>query len=190
MTSEDIRAALRKAYPFPQYAFLEEVRDAAGFGASRSADALAVSLWPSRGLTIEGFEIKVDRRDWLNELKSPEKAEVIAAKCSAWWIVTPEGIVKPGELPTGWGHIEVTTDRFRTRTRTQAPVRPSPFVSASFLAALLKRAIEPCEELRKKVKTDAELAEEVRGKVASSIRGRIGRSKPFPSLRRSGGSSL
>lgn len=66
---------LEKRFPAGQFALLQEVSDAAGFGRSRSADGIAMSLWPSRGLGIDGIEIKSYRSDWLRELKHPEKAD-------------------------------------------------------------------------------------------------------------------
>ena len=44
-------------------------------------------VWPSRGLYLHGFEIKVHRNDWLRELKNPAKAEEIAGYCHFWWVV-------------------------------------------------------------------------------------------------------
>ncbi|WP_199902756.1 hypothetical protein, partial [Azospirillum sp. B4] len=53
----DIKAALRARYPAAEYALVFEVAEAVGMGAHRRADALVMSLWPSRGLTLQGYEI-------------------------------------------------------------------------------------------------------------------------------------
>lgn len=82
--SEDLNALVRAKYPGPAYTFLNELRDGTDFHtAGRSADAIAFGTWPSRGLSITGFEYKSYRGDWLNELKKPEKAESIARFCDS-----------------------------------------------------------------------------------------------------------
>lgn len=93
-------------YSSPQYGFITQVRNGTGYSATRTADAMAMSLWPSRGLYLLGFEVKVSRADWLKELKTPEKAEEIAAYCHYWYVVVGnKDIVKEGELPQKWGLI-------------------------------------------------------------------------------------
>ena len=51
-----------------EYAFLRQVRNAAGFDAKRTFDAVVVGLWPSRGHDIHVIEVKVSRSDWQREL--------------------------------------------------------------------------------------------------------------------------
>lgn len=97
---------LRERYPSPEYAFFEELRNGTGFSRSvtRSADAVAFSLWPSRGLELHGFECKTDRADWVRELKDPAKAEAISQFCDRWWVVVGSAeLVRAGELPPTWG---------------------------------------------------------------------------------------
>ena len=93
-----------KKYPGPAWAVLTELRDGTGFStAGRTADAVAFSLWPSRGLAIVGMEIKTSRSDWLSELKNPAKAESIAKYCNEFWLVTSENVAKEEEIPLSWG---------------------------------------------------------------------------------------
>lgn len=64
MTSADIINALAARYTAPEFAFLTEVRNSVGFSSKvRTADAMAMSLYPSRGLYMIGFEVKVSRAD-------------------------------------------------------------------------------------------------------------------------------
>lgn len=93
-----------------EHAFLAQVRNAAGFDATRTFDAVAVNLWPSRGLAIHIFEVKVSRSDWKRELAKPDKAEDACKIADRFSIVAPAGCVKDGELPPEWGLIEVTGD--------------------------------------------------------------------------------
>lgn len=110
MTEADILLALRKRFGPPEYAFLPQVRNGTGFSRkARTADLLALSTWPSRGIHLHGFEIKTARGDWLRELKQPEKAEEIGRFCNFWWIAeADDSIVQANELPPAWGLISVT----------------------------------------------------------------------------------
>lgn len=126
----------------PAWAFIPKVRNAAGFQATRTIDAIAMSLWPSRGLEIHGHEIKVSRSDWLRELKDPSKAEAFTDLCDRWWLVVSDAkIVAAGELPPTWG-LMVASGR-GLRVVVQAPELPatdSPWMPRTFLAALLRSA--------------------------------------------------
>jgi hypothetical protein len=92
MTEADIAQALRDRYGHQggngrRYAFAAHVRSHAGFDATRTADFVAMDLWPSRGLSLHGHEIKVSRADWLRELKEPAKAEEFIPYMNFWWLV-------------------------------------------------------------------------------------------------------
>ncbi|RRY08874.1 hypothetical protein [Brucella anthropi] len=138
VTAAAIKAALRKTYSEPEWAILFEVGDATGARHTRFADAVVMSLWPSRGLTVTGIEIKVSRSDWNKERSQPEKAETIAAFCDYWTLVTGQGVVQDlSEIPPAWGWIECDGIRFVTRKAPQrTEAKP---VTREFLAALLRR---------------------------------------------------
>lgn len=144
--TDAVKSALRKRYAYPAWAFLEEVRDAAGYDATRSADGIAMSLWKSRGLELQGFEIKASRSDWLKERDSPEKAEAISRYCDRWWLVVSDpSIVKDGELPPSWGLLALQGNASRVSLKTikEAPVNSGVTpLSRTFLATLLKRAVD------------------------------------------------
>lgn len=116
ITEADVVALLRAKFTKSgnggsgTHAFLAQVRNKAGFEAERTFDAVAIDLWPSRGLTIEIFEVKCDRRDWQTELAKPQKAEAACQIADRFTIVAPVGCVKVEELPHGWGLIEVHGD--------------------------------------------------------------------------------
>jgi hypothetical protein len=106
LTEAELIVLLRDRFAAPEYAFMPHVRNGTGYTrrTTRTADALAMSLWPSRGLDLHGFELKSSRADWLHEKDYPEKAEEIARFCDRWWLVVGrEDIVQPGEVPTTWG---------------------------------------------------------------------------------------
>jgi len=125
-----------------EWAFLTHVRNAAGFGATRTIDALALSLWPSRGFEMHGFEVKVSRSDWLRELADPAKADGVMARCDRWWLVASEGVAKPGEMPVGWGLLVAQGDKLRAAV--QAPRLPRTDeerrISRDWLVCLLRAA--------------------------------------------------
>lgn len=111
MTAHDVINALAARYKPPEYAFLTDVRNSVGFsGRVRTADAMAMSLWPSRGIYMTGFEVKVSRADWKKELAQPEKAEELAQFCKLWFIACPEKLIDKDEVPPGWGLIHVKED--------------------------------------------------------------------------------
>lgn len=133
--------ALRTKFAGLEYALLTEVANATGGRATRSADALVMNLWPSRGLTLAGFEVKASRSDWMRELKDPSKAEAICKFCDFWWVVAAkDDIVKKEEVPLPWGLLVLRGEKLFT-VKEAAKLEAQP-VSRGFLAALLRRATE------------------------------------------------
>lgn len=143
VTAGVIRAAMLKRWPATEYAIMWEVAPATGAarGRVRYADAVMMSLWPSRGLDLHGVEIKVSRQDWRRESMDPTKAERIAEYCDFWWLHVAPGVIQDlSEVPTAWGvrHFDGTTWKtLREATRTEARA-----CDRGFLASLLRRADE------------------------------------------------
>lgn len=155
-TSADVLAAMRLRYTAPEYALFEEVGNATGGGASRRADALVMGLWPSRGLDLHGFEIKVSRTDVVRELRDPRKAEAIATYCDFWWLVVGSAsIVKLEEVPANWGLIVPVGGPKGTTLRTvkEAKRLEPKAIDKKFLAALLRRVSETfgSEQMRRTI---------------------------------------
>lgn len=123
MNAKELVERLRRHYikpgdEMPGGMFMTEV--ALG---KRRADALYVGFFASRGKRLTGFEVKVARSDWLAELDQPAKAETWHAHCHDWYIVAPDtDIVRPEELPDGWGLI-IPDPNPRTKTRMKVVVR-------------------------------------------------------------------
>lgn len=140
-TEPALAELLSDRYSGRDWAFLRSVPNGTGQAKSRTCDALAMSLWPSKGLHLHGFEIKCDRSDWLREIQDVSKSEAFACFCHYWWIVAPKGVVKLEELPPLWGLIEpaVTSLRVRKpagiRENVQSP-------SCAFIAGLLRAALK------------------------------------------------
>ncbi len=131
--------ALATRFAPPAYAMLSHVPNGTAAHGDRTIDAIAMGLWPSRGLDLHGFEIKVERRDWLRELKAPQKAE--GWRFDFFWLVTPLDLVKIPELPSAWGLIEArsTTTGVRLTTTKEAPhYKPKP-LTRPMLAAIMRK---------------------------------------------------
>lgn len=125
-----------------RYACAAHVRSHAGFDARRTADFIAMDLWPSKGLALHGHEVKVSRSDWLAELKHPEKAAEFTPYMDYWWLVVADRrIVRDGELPAGWGLLAPRGDRLvavvpAVRQRNTSPLTRSRM--AAFIRAIAK----------------------------------------------------
>lgn len=140
LNTQHARALLRKRFAAPEWSLMEEVAPSTG-GGTRYADAVAVNLWKSRGYSIVGFEIKVSRGDWQRELKKPDKAESSVFQfCDRWYIVAPAGVIKDGELPPTWGHLEVHPSKLVERVAAPK-LDPAP-VDRAFFASLMRRGYE------------------------------------------------
>lgn len=104
-----------------------------------------MGIWPSNGHLIHGFEIKVSRGDFLNEMKDPTKAQAVFQFCDRWSLVTPSGLVKADELPAPWGLMTFDGKSLRT-VKAAPPLDPVP-LTAGFVAAMLRRAGEADEKM-------------------------------------------
>lgn len=143
MKSSQIFDAIAAAHTAPEWATFSEVGDATGVRASRRADALAMNLWPSRGLEIRGFEIKVSRSDLKRELDDPSKAEAIGRFCNTWCLATPVGLVRAEDMiPVTWGLFEVAENGKGSFKRLPTPRPDSEVIQPSrlFVAALARAA--------------------------------------------------
>lgn len=102
-----ITEMLAEKFASPAWAFLPQVRSATGYqNKVRTVDALAFSLYPSRGLDLHGFEIKTSRADLKKELEEPDKADMIGKYCDYWWLAIPNvKAIHNLVLPGAWGII-------------------------------------------------------------------------------------
>lgn len=140
--ADEVIDRLAKRYCAPEWAFFPQARNSTGYqGQQRYADALAMNLWPSRGLSVHGFEVKVNRGDWLNEMRDPAKSSEIQRYCDYWWLVIgDEFIVQDGELPQTWGLL--VAEASGIRHKREAPTLESVPLDRGFIASLLRNAAE------------------------------------------------
>lgn len=133
LTSTDVMEALVKRWPPAEYVHIPEApmsSDRQG----RKLDLVVVSMWKSRGLALDGVEIKVSMSDWKRELEGytdgsgkfhggPDKAEWWWHHVNRFWIAAPAEIakkIKP-QLPPTWGLLSVN-DGGTARVLVAAPV--------------------------------------------------------------------
>ena len=138
MTEAEVFALLKVRFPSDSHVLLPHVRDSTGTHGRRTADAIAFGLYPSRGLEVEGFEVKCSRGDWLREKNEPEKAESVFKYCDRWWLVVADDtIVKDGELPPTWGLLVVRGNKLVAKTL--APKLSPVALERGFIASLLRQ---------------------------------------------------
>lgn len=120
------------------WAVLGQVPDGTGGLQRRTADAIMMQLWPSRGLHIYGIEYKQHRGDWRRELRDPAKAESVASYCHFWIVLAPKGVVPAEELPDKWGLWELDkADRIHKTVPAILNQKPEP-IDYAFLAGIFR----------------------------------------------------
>lgn len=135
-------AALERRFAPPEWVLFREVGNATGMHCRRHADAVAMNLWPSRGMELVGFEIKSSRSDWLREMANPEKAEAVMQYCERWYLVVDgEDVARAEEIPVTWGFL-VLPDGKKLHQVKEAPLRAAKPIDRGFVASLLRHAHE------------------------------------------------
>lgn len=99
--------------------FVPECKD----GPTHAARHLRMDAWVmprswARPATT-GYEIKVDRNDFLSD----EKWQGYLPLCHQFYFVTPPGVAQLGEIPEEAGLIVTTTNATRLLTKKKAPLR-------------------------------------------------------------------
>jgi hypothetical protein len=151
------------------YACLFEVANGTGHKVTNFADVVVMSLWPSRGFEIVGYEIKVGRGDWLHELKQPDKAWPVMQFCDRWCLLSAPGVAKMDEIPTTWGWQEF--DGEKLRVRKASPVLEAKPLTRAFIGAMLRRPIRDIEAMARTVaeKRKKQLDEEFDHRVQARV---------------------
>lgn len=157
------------------YACLFEVANGTGSNARTFADAVVMSLWPSRGFEIVGYEIKVGRGDWLKELKQPEKAWPVMQYCDRWYLLSAPGVAKADEIPGPWGWQEF--DGGKLRTKKAAPALEAKPISRTFVASMVRRPVRDVEAMARNV------AEKRRKELETDFDRRVKQAVEYESLR-------
>jgi hypothetical protein len=132
---------LAAKYRPPGHAIFHEVSNATGLDAAGYCDAMVLGLWPSLQYSITGFEIKVSRSDWLNEIRNPNKSERFMRYCDFWYLlISNKSMVEPGELPPTWGMMAPANGRLKVIVPAlRLTAEPT---SRALLMAIARRAMD------------------------------------------------
>lgn len=142
-TSQVLIHMLREKHsPKEGWATFQELPTTTGFaGQPRYIDFFAFNVWPSTNYRTVAYEVKVSRSDFLNEIKDPTKrqpAEEFASEC---YFVVPTGLIKPDEVPEGWGLMTGGDGGLRTvKIATQRQMGKD--LPVKFVAALARRCAD------------------------------------------------
>lgn len=146
LTTPQLLEKLRQKYigQSGQWAFITQVRNGTGWNSvTRTADAMAMGMWPSTGLKLIGFELKVSRSDWLHEVKNPDKHQEMKQFCDEWYLVIPDmSIIKDGEVPEDWGIMAATGRGKMIVVERKASKLEPVHVDRLFLASLFRNITE------------------------------------------------
>ncbi len=150
-TTADIVSAIRRVHvPNDRWSFFEELRLGTGYGrgVEQRIDAFAFGLW-SKNWGSMAYEVKVNRANLLKELKNPLKRRMALRYSNLFWFVTPQGLMKPEELPIEAGLMEVhwvtasyyptRTEGWETKVVVAAPWRDIPPPTWSLFASVARR---------------------------------------------------
>lgn len=141
VTSRDVVESIRTSFGSDRgYVTIPEVQ----VGQSgRRCDVVALQMYRSRGIHLHGFEVKVDRRDWLRELKDAAKADELAQFCLYWTVVAPPGVIDVTEVPEPWGYSERRGADGKLFVVRKPPENPEVVtVGLATAARLITRAVE------------------------------------------------
>lgn len=124
---------------------VEECAPGTGFyGANRYADVLALGVWKSSRMKLDGFEVKASRADLKRELADPSKHEAVARYCDSWTLVAWDESVLVEGIPESWG-VLLTADgdegRKLVEHRKAAKLTPEPW-PRSFVCSLVRNAYQ------------------------------------------------
>lgn len=146
-----MKDALLGRWPAAEYVHIHEAPENAA-RQGRRLDVLVVSMWKSRGFSVDGVEVKVSMADWKRELEGytdtrgkfhggPGKADFWWNHVDRFWIAAPAKVaakIKP-QLPPGWGLLSVD-DAGRVRAMVDAAVHEREDLPWPVMAGVLRAA--------------------------------------------------
>jgi hypothetical protein len=131
---------LKARHPGPEWAHFVELSNGTGAMAHRLIDFYAFNLYPSKRYLRIAYEIKVTRADFARELADPMKREPAEALADECYFATPKGLIRPDEVPEGWGLIEIVANGLRVSKRAQQ--RNVSAMPVSFVASIARRSTD------------------------------------------------
>lgn len=111
ITPEIVTLLSKKYQDTSRYVCAREVANAPGSLARRWLDFVVVDCWPSAGLKISAFEIKVSKSDFRHELLEPKKHNIFFDEIDNFSIVAPDYVLDDIKIiPPKWGIYHVVRD--------------------------------------------------------------------------------
>lgn len=158
MSAGEIGEALRNRYARPEFQIEFEVTLS-----GRRLDAVALGLWPSSKYMLVGFEIKVNRADFIREITNHRKAENWFATVDSFYFVTTPGVIEPSELPAGCGWFEYKNNKLRLKAHPRRDQTKRAEMPREVAARLIARVSERDDAERRQIrlKLRAEVREEL-----------------------------
>ncbi len=151
--AEDLIALIRKRYPlnrndgYQSHVVLEQVPDGTGMYQGRWVDAVAFSLWASKGLTRSAFEVKVSRSDFIHELQNQAKHKWCLECFHEFWFVAPQDVIQLEELPPNIGWMCPRGNKLVVKRH--AVKNPNPRLDDILLAAFMRAASKEIDRVSK-----------------------------------------
>lgn len=140
-SSDMILSALRNRFKPGEWLWCEELH--VEEYRTRRIDAWAMRIVSGKErdltkyLTKVAVEVKVDRADFLDEIKNPTKRQPAMSISNVFMFAAPAGLIMPDEVPRECGLIEVHS-RNRTVMRVRPPWRVSDNPDWKLVAALAR----------------------------------------------------
>jgi hypothetical protein len=171
-THDELVQLIGDNYKLPHFWFMPELRNGTGWSADRTADALVLGLYKSKGRDLIGFEVKASRQDWQREMKDPNKSAAFADYCDYWYLVANHDVAKPEELPANWG-LMLPTLRGKLKVAKMAALIAAKPIDRGILCRIIQDTRNrTIAETRKEVGAD-DLQEKIRKESAAAFeRGR------------------
>ncbi len=111
---------------FANYKRYIRVTELGNDGGSRFIDLFVMDCHRGQGYFERiSYEIKVSRADFVNEMKAPQKRDFALSISNYFYFATPEGLIKPSELPIEAGLVEIS--RNETKEFEILKVKESPY---------------------------------------------------------------
>lgn len=159
---------IRQRHPAPAWAVLRHVRNQTGYrkGRIRTADAMALSLYPSNGLCLHGFETKVSASDLRKELYDPTKSAEFSEYCDYWWLVLgSEDLMNGTQIPEAWG-VLAPRGKSLYAVKKAPKLSPKP-LDMGIVCGIIRKASEVTDDLLKGMVPAADVRKLVAEQVAA-----------------------
>ena len=148
MKTPEVMEVLRKHCRKKGAIYLEELRAGAGFGvdSERRIDSWSIQAEPSKKHERVAYEVKVSRADFRADMRKPQKQRPARLVSNRFFYVSPEGLIKPAELPVWAGLLEVReVSLYGERSLELVPTVAAPLFETeppnwSFVVSLVRHA--------------------------------------------------